>query len=194
MRSLSIEDMANQQPMEVETTEADGTENADAEKSAESDHNESDDLASADENDPEKSSESTSSEESAIETDESDRSGSQESNDEKALSGGEVEESKNDSDKKMEASDWSISKQGSGDPKVAQTDQNQTSQNGSNAQGQSAPTPSGGADQPDQIMVDTGFAGFSIADLTFKGEAPQPEVLASFKTSMYWLNRRLGKR
>ena len=73
-----------------------------------------------------------------------------------------------------------------GGEKVSQTDQNQTSQNGSNN------TDSALSDQ-DQVMDDPdGFAGFSLADLTNVGFLERPELYASFETSMFWLEKRLG--
>ena len=57
--------------------------------------------------------------------------------------------------------------------------QNQSSQNGSS--------------QNDDPMDDpNGFGGFSLADLTNCGFLDRPELLASFETSMFWLQKRLG--
>ena len=69
----------------------------------------------------------------------------------------------------------------------SQTDQNQTSQNGSKT---AVATSSGGT--TDQNMDAVGFANFSLADLTAIGELEKPELVSAFQTSMYWLNQGLG--
>ena len=74
--------------------------------------------------------------------------------------------------------------------KVNQTDQNQTSQNGSKTDAIAASGDQ--AASRDQVMDAVGFSGFSLADLTVIGEVERPVLLSEFQTSMYWLNQRLG--
>ena len=110
---------------------------------------------------------------------------------EKVPSGDGKMKSEKASKDKILSSDWSKEPVAGSVAKEAETVPNQTSQNGSN-QTADPPVPPGGQD--DQVMVDNGFGGFSIQQLTVTGEVDNPAVLASFKTSMYWLNRQLGKR
>ena len=200
LRSISIEDLSGQQITENSSQVTEVTEiTEDHEDDHEETPCESDDLASRDGSDSETESETKSSsdsnddgpeeEEMPSEASDASLSPATEMKSEKA--------SKDDHGEDLPPSVGQVSKKsnfqsesGTADAGADETDQNQTSQNGSNME---VSAPSDDIVKNDQPMDAGGFANFSIADLTAIGELERPVLLSEFQTSMYWLNMRLGK-
>ena len=179
LRSISIEDLAQRQDMSGGATHDDNDNGHDP--------CESDDLASNSSGDgdgpsTESSDDENEEDDGKMETEELAPSGDEKMKSEKAS-----KDKKNDDDSSKVVTNQNTA----GEPTaVSQTDQNQTSQNGSN--GGNNITKDDVIIPEDQEMDALGFANFSIAELTAVGEIEKPALLSEFQTSMYWLNLRLG--
>ena len=174
LRSISIEDLANRQ-------DNDGGANHTVDGDGENDPCESDDLASESSGNGSQpstvytSDEAESGKDDRMETEDLPPSGDDKMKSEKAS-----KDEKEDGDSLEPVANQNLDRD---QATVSQTDQNQTSQNGSN---NDVIIPD------DQEMDASGFANFSIAELTAVGEIEKPALLTEFQTSMYWLNLRLG--